>query len=497
MSTDYSKQAYAALDMGSNSFHLMVARFSDGKLRVIDRYKDMVRLAAGLDENRQLSDEAISRALEALPKFAERLSGIPKRHIRVAGTNTLRTARGAQGFLKEAEKILGVPINIISGTEEARLIYLGVASDFSPDEKKRLVIDIGGGSTELVIGKATPTALESLPMGCVSFSRRFFANGELSAKQFQKAVKAARQLVSPYSGRFKGGFDEAVGASGTIRHILHLLEANGLDDDHRITSKGLIALRDMLIDGKHIDKFSINGLKEERRPVFPGGLAVLIGVFAELKIDAMGVSNYAIREGMIYDLAGRYEHRDIREQTIEHFMRQYHVDSAQAQRVETLTTSWLGALSDQIHSDQDEAANLLRWAACLHEIGLAIAHGGYHKHGAYILSHADMPGFSRQEQKRLAFLVLNHRRKPKAMPEDYSDASDWFLVALLRIAFVIHRRRADLDINAALSLSADKGCLTLCVDEQWWRDNPLIAADLEDEQAVISNTGISLKIKIR
>lgn len=496
MPSDDKPEVYAALDLGSNSFHLLIARFDQRKLIVIDAHKDMVRFAAGLDKHNTLSEEAINRALESLRKMAERLRGVPSDHIRIVGTNTLRTATNAEAFISQAESILPAPINIISGTEEARLIYLGVASDFSPGESRRLVVDIGGGSTELVIGAQNPQLMESLDMGCVSFSRRYFPDGKLSESAFRKARNAAARELAPYIEAFHGQWDEAVGASGTIRTIGRIVRDNQLSDNSTITRKSLNALRDNLLVFKTCEEITIKSLSSERQSVLPGGLAILLALFEELEIEQMQTSDYAIREGIIHDLAGRLHHHDTRESTINHMVSQYHADTAQAQRVCKLALRWLPGIQTELRTDVIEAEHLLRWASALHEIGLAIAHGGYHKHGAYILNNADMPGFSRQEQARLAFLVLNHRRKPKTNEVPANLRPDWLLVALFRIACILHRRRQNRSLPAEVTVTATgKKALTLTAPASWLEQNPLTRADLEEEQELIGVAGVQLTLE--
>jgi len=492
-----NSDSYAALDLGSNSFHLLIASFHEDKLRVIDRHKDMVRLAAGLDDDGRLSDSAQERALESLAKMADRLRGVPRRQIRIVGTNTLRAATNANEFMAKAESVLGLPINIISGTEEARLVYLGVANDFAPEKQRRLVMDIGGGSTELVIGTNTPRQLESLPMGCVSFSMRYFKNGDISEKAFKKAVNAARQMIGPYVEPFRGQWDEAVGASGTIRSIGKILAEQQFSEAGYISAEGLEKLKDQVLTIDHNHKLNIPGLSDDRKEVFVGGLAVLYALFQELDMQGLHVSAYAIREGIVHDLAGRLHHRDKREDTIKHLIIQYGIDSAQGDRVADFCAKLLPAVAPHISTPEHEAEALLRWAAQLHELGLAIAHGGYQKHGAYILGNADMPGFSRQEQARLSFLVANHRRKPKQPSTlTYGVSADWPLVCVLRLACILYRRRQPKKLPENISLHSPKPEeLTLSIPEDWLNINPLIAADLEDE-AELLNKSLNIKLNI-
>jgi exopolyphosphatase/guanosine-5'-triphosphate,3'-diphosphate pyrophosphatase len=492
-----NSDSYAALDLGSNSFHLLIASFHDDKLRVIDRHKDMVRLAAGLDDDGRLSDAAQERALESLTKMADRLRGVPRRQIRIVGTNTLRAASNANEFMAKAEAVLGLPINIISGTEEARLVYLGVANDFAPEKQRRLVVDIGGGSTELVIGTNTPRQLESLPMGCVSFSMRYFKNGDISEKAFKKAVNAARQMIGPYVEPFRAQWDEAVGSSGTIRSIGKILAEQQFSEAGYISADGLEKLKDQVLATDNSRNLNIPGLSDDRKDVFVGGFAVLYALFQELDMQGLHVSAYAIREGIIHDLAGRLHHRDKREDTIKQFIIQYGIDGPQGNRIADLCSRFLPAVANHISTTESEADALLRWAAQLHELGLAIAHGGYHKHGAYIIGNADMPGFSRQEQARLSFLVANHRRKPKQpSTATYGVTADWPLICVLRLACIFYRRRQPKKLPEEINLSSSgPDDLCLAIPEDWLNSNPLIAADLEDE-AELLNKSLNMKLRI-
>lgn len=481
-------------------------------MQILDRHKDMVRFAAGLDERNQLDAATQQRALDSLARIAERLRNIPRERIRVVGTNTLRAASNAADFLRRAESVLGVPINIISGTEEARLIYLGTANDFSPDHRRRLVVDIGGGSTEIVVGTDQPELLQSLPIGCVSFSQRFFPDGAISSTAFDKAVEAAQQELSPHVERLHGQWDEAVGSSGTIRAIARIAAANRWSDGGAITPEALQRMSQALLQVrapqrvkpqqqvKNVRQLKLDGLPKERVDVFPGGLAILVAVMQELEIARLVPSEYALREGVIHDLAGRFEHRDTRIATIAYFQKQYQVDQAHAERVATLALHWLEQVREQLDCPYQEASNLLRWAAQLHEIGLSIAHGSFHKHGAYILQNADMPGFSRQEQGRLALLVLNQRRKPKigdvkngALAENTQPG--WMLVSLLRLACIFYRRRRPRSLPAGMSVSASAQGLRLTVPDSWNRANPLTAADLADEVLLMQTVGFTLTVE--
>lgn len=491
-----SQEVYAALDLGSNSFHLLLARFELGKLVVMDRHKENVRLAEGLNGKGMLAEAATQRALDSLHRFAERLRSTPVSHFRVVGTNTLRAAKNADSFLRQAESILQSPISIISGSEEARLIYLGVAKDFSPQQHRRLVVDIGGGSTELVVGGNLPEHLESLYLGCVDTGMRYFPEGKLTTKTYRKALLSARAEIQPAIEHFgNGNWDEAVGSSGTIRAVETLLESMALNHEHTITLAGLESLAEALCRFKRSADIDWPSLNEERRKVLPGGLAILHAAFLELGIERMHVSSYSIREGIILDLAGRIQNRDARTETVSYFETQYRVDVDQVRRVKKCAEGLLAQVKVDFEPGYEKVAQLLGWAISLHEIGLSVAHSGYHKHGAYLLLHSDMPGFSKQEQKVLSFLVLNHRRKLRSIPEAYGFEPDWRLVQILRLACLFSRRRDDeaLPDNIAISFRKDSSKLEL--DRTWLDEHPLTDEDLAVEQRYLK--AMNLKLDIR
>ena len=439
----------AAIDMGSNSFHMIVARLEEsGTLSIIDRLRENVRLGAGLDSNGIIDENAQNRAFECLESFSQRIRALPQNAIRIAGTNTLRVATNAASFVEKAEAILNHPIEIIAGREEARLIYLGVAHGLATTEGRRLVIDIGGGSTEFIIGEGmNPIRCESLYTGCVSANKRFFNDGVISETNMKAAEIDAALTLLPQTTDFKNGsWNEAIGCSGTIKAIGNIVHEQGWCKDG-INYPSLIKLRKALIDAHHIDTLKISGLSDSRRPVIAGGLSVLLAIFKILQINIMRISDHSMREGLLYDLVGRITHQDVRDATIEAAMTRWSVDITQAKRisktVENLYQSANGPLSIDIESIQP----LIKWSAMLHEIGLQVSHNNYHKHGAYILSNADLQGFSRQEQALLAALVLSHRSnfrvdKFNSLMKPFVKAGKYMCV-LLRIAVLLHRGRTD------------------------------------------------------
>jgi len=470
----------AAVDLGSNSFHLQVGRVVDGQIYPLDALREMVRLGAGLTAEKRIDRATQVRALQALERIGERLRGLPRGAVRAVGTNALRVAKNAPQFLREARAALGFPIEVIAGREEARLIYLGVAHSMPHAAHKRLVVDIGGGSTELIIGRALdPLLTESLYMGCVSYSLAYFPEGRIEKSRMKKAELAARQELAGMARTYRAaGWEQSVGSSGTARALEAILRENGYAEDG-ITREGLDRLRSQLIKHEHADPDRIAGLRKERAAVIPGGLAIMLAVFDELGIQQMAVSEGALRHGVLYDLLGRVQHHDMREATVAQFMRRYHVDTAQAERVRSLALK----IFDSIHAEQrelDAERLLLDWAARLAEAGLSVAHAQYHKHSAYILSNADMPGFSRMEQQRLARIVLAHRGKLGKMQDQGLEGSDWTLVFALRIAALVLRNRTDAPFPL-LRVAGDDAGYALDLPHAWLEENPLAAAALETE----------------
>jgi exopolyphosphatase / guanosine-5'-triphosphate,3'-diphosphate pyrophosphatase len=485
----------AAVDLGSNSFRLQLVRVVDDQLYPLDSLREPVRLAAGIDDHKRLDEASQQRALECLSRFGERLRGLPPEAVRAVGTNTLRVAKNAKDFRAKAEAALGFPIEVVAGREEARLIYLGVVHDLPVSNDRRLVVDIGGGSTELIIGSGyKPQKLESLYMGCVSYSMRFFPGGKLSKSNLKQAELAARMEVQTIARYFSAGhWKEAVGSSGTARALADIIEQSGWSSGG-ITAEGLDRLRAALIKTGDATKLSFPSLRPDRVPVLPGGFAIMAAIFSELDIEHMAVVNGAMRQGILYDMLGRFHHRDMRDASVLQFMKRYHLDIQQAQRVETLASSLLRQFAGDLHADQEHLLHLLSWAAKLHEIGLSVAHNGYHKHSAYILRNADMPGFSKMEQNRLATLVLAHRGSLDKMRGLLEGEVDLALVAAMRLAVLFCRSR----IDAALP-AIEAHCRGLNyqikLDTQWLRDNPLTAAALADEVREWKKLGVLLEIR--
>ncbi len=466
----------AAIDLGSNSFHLQVGRVEGDQLFYLDAIKESVRLAGGLTAAKRLDAASQRRALSCLARFGERLRGMPAGAVRAVGTSALRVAKNAPEFLEKARAALGFEIEIVAGREEARLIYLGVSHSLPLHPEPRLVVDIGGGSTECIIGTGyEPQDRESLRMGCVVFSNRFFPHGVIDKASLKAAEIAARIetriVAGPVFG--KGAWVEAVGSSGTARALGDICRQNG-HSDGAITLDGLYWLRERLIKFGHIQQLAVPGLKPDRQPVIAGGLAIMLAIFEELGIESMTVAQGAMREGILWDLLGRVHDRDMRDVTVSQFQRRYQVDMAQAQRVETCATRLLAGLKVD-----DACAHRLAWAASMHEIGISIAHSGFHKHGAYILENADMPGFSHRDQRALAQLVRAGRGGlEKAIPR--GESPEWPLILCLRLALLFNMSRNDGAVPE-LALRMEAGIYRLAIATNWLKDNPLTRAALEDE----------------
>lgn len=481
----------AAVDLGSNSFRLQVGRIIGNQIYPLDFLRESVRLGAGLMPNRMLDGSSQLRALEALSRFGERLRGFDPGAVRVVGTNTWRVAKNIAQFLPQAEAALGFPIEIIAGREEARLIYLGVAHSSSHStDAQQLVVDIGGGSTEFIIGQRfQPRQLESLYIGCLSYSLQFFPDGQVNKKRMKEAELAARNELQTIALAYLAtGWQEVIGTSGTVKAIAELLEQNGLSDGG-ITRNGLETLRSALVQAENTASLSLVGLHADRIPVLPGGVAILSAIFRELNLEHMVYSEGALRLGVLYDLLGRTHHDDLRVATVTQFMQRYRVDHRQADRV-TRTTL---ALLQQMTLASPTETNHLEWAARLHEIGISVAHAGYHKHSAYILANADMPGFSRRDQLRISHIVLAHRGRLTRVQSALRDPHDCLPIFAIRIAVLLHRARDEGQEPPIVASILPKG-FQLVVDPDWLTSLPLTAAALEGEAKQWADVGMTLRI---
>jgi exopolyphosphatase/guanosine-5'-triphosphate,3'-diphosphate pyrophosphatase len=487
------------VDLGSNSFHMVVARVEDGHVHVLDRLKERVALAAGLDDEGNLTGRAQRNALASLARFGQRLRDMSPRNVRAVGTNALRRAKNSREFLTRAESVLGHSIEVIPGREEARLIYLGVAHSRQEDPGRRLVVDIGGGSTECIIGRGfEPLAMDSLDMGCVAWSLRHFPDGRVTKKSMERARLAARLEMRPIRRRYrKLGWSTCLGSSGTILSVEQLIRGAGWGDDG-ITPKGLKRLTDALVEAGRADRLELPGLEAERAPVLAGGLAILAAVVDGLGIERMVPSSGALREGVIYDLLGRFGHEDVRDRTIRRLARRYGVDAAQAARVESTAVKALNDVARAWDLGDEESKKLLSWACQIHEIGMSVAYSGHHRHGAYLAANSDLPGFSRDDQQALATLVLGHRRKLQreafvTLPGPYPDRAARLCV-LLRLAVLLHRSRSERRAPR-LRLRAEKNALGVRFPDGWLARHPLTHADLDEERSLLGDVGFRLDVE--
>ncbi len=481
-------QEFAAIDLGSNSFHMVIARVVDGALQVLGRLKQRVHLADSLDSDNQIDEAAMTRGLSCLALFAERLQGFSASNVTIVGTHALRQASNAEDFLRRAAEVIPYPIEIISGNEEARLIFMGVEHT-QAEKGRKLVIDIGGGSTELVIGEDfEPKLVESRRMGCVSFARLYFPGGAISQEHFRRARLAAVQKLETLSWQYRlMGWQFALGASGTIKAACEVLQAMG-EKEKCITPERLERLVDEVLRAKSFNALNLPGLSEERKSVFVPGLAILCGVFDALAIRELRLSDGALREGVLYEMEGRFRHQDIRSRTAQSLANHYAVDSDQARRV--LETC--DHLYQQWHDCHPKQGNpqlkaLLKWAALLHEVGLTINHSGMQRHSAYILQHSNMPGFSQEQQTLLATLVRYHR---KAVKVDDMPRLTLFkrkqllpLVFLLRLSVLLNNQRQATSRPAFLHLDSDEGHWMLTFPRDYFTHNSLVQLDLEREQS--------------
>jgi exopolyphosphatase/guanosine-5'-triphosphate,3'-diphosphate pyrophosphatase len=488
----------AAVDLGSNSFHMIVARYNHGQLLVLDRLREMVRLAAGLDEHGRLSREATQRALHCLERFGQRLRDMRAESVRVVGTNTLRQAKRRGAFLERARDALGHPIEIISGVEEARLIHLGVAHTTPSEGGQRLVVDIGGGSTELIVGEGLAAKrLESLYIGCVSLSARCFPEGEITEKRMKRARQAAQLELEPVVNRFKRSeWDVAYGASGTLHAVVDALRERD-PAATCIDRAGLEWLLQEVLRAGQTSRLKLPGLSAERQEVLPGGLAILLEIFDLLGIETMRVADGALREGLLYDLLGRLTDEDARVRSVRAMEGRFHVETAQADRVEATALGFLRQVRDDWGLGDPLAEPMLGWSARLHEVGLDIAHSQYQKHGAYLLQHADMPGFPHHEQQLLAAIVGAHRRKlPLAVLDDLMPpwhVQALYLIVLLRLAVLLHRGRGPRSLPE-IRLQVKGKQVELAFPRGWLEEHPLTAIDLDQEAESLAVAGFKLRI---
>jgi exopolyphosphatase/guanosine-5'-triphosphate,3'-diphosphate pyrophosphatase len=463
----------AAIDLGSNSFRLEICRFNNGILQRSEYIKEAVRQGSGLDEDRNLSTASMEKGWECLSRFAERLAGFRSSQVRAVATQTLREARNRHVFLEKAHQILGFPIEVVSGREEARLIYQGVSQLLPSSPERRLVIDIGGRSTEFIIGQnKNALMLESYRVGSVASSMKYFPNGELTSTAFQKAEVAAKAVLDEAFTVFnRSEWDTAYGSSGTVSAVAEALEHAGLPSEF-ITMESLLWLKTQLIRFGHVDKLRLEGMKDERKAVIGGGLSVLIALMELFGIERLQVTPGALRHGVLYDLVEREDDvRDIRSLTVNGLRKTFKADAAQAARVSRIACYFLQQIQNQSGLDLNwpRLMKKLDWSAQLHEIGAAISHSDSHKHGAYILDNTDTPGFVQHELHRLSLLVLGHKGKLRKLDVDFDDDSFIFQLISLRLAVILCHARRDPEY-AVFQLGISKTvpqCFELKMEPLW------------------------------
>ena len=498
-SSDPARCQLASVDLGSNSFRLLVVEVHESsagpQMRLLDQIKETVRLGAGLDHQRELSQEAQQRALEALGRFSERLRGFELDTVRAVATNTVRVARNSAGFLKQARQALGYPIEVIAGREEARLIYVGAAHSLPPDGRMRMIVDIGGGSTECFVGvDHEPRRRESLQMGCVAMTREFFPDGRISKSAFRRARLRCGELLAAQAQAFRRlGWSYAVGTSGTAKALWQVGQA---EFGHRqITRESLAAMEAMALRAGSASALQAQGLKPERKPVFCAGLAVMQAVFEEFQVESMDYCDSALREGILYDLLGRASGADQREVTISYLVERYRMDDAHGRRVAAVATALLSSL----HGGKADSTHLqlLAWAARIHEIGSFIAHDDAHKHGGYIVANADLPGFSGDEQRLMALLVLGQSGGLRKIRLKEPSPAEWLPILCLRVAVILQRRRDGRETPITLQPAADgpSAGWTIGLPQAWADQHPLTNQSLANEVGQWRDSGMFPRVE--
>lgn len=492
----------AAVDMGSSSFRMIVARveypLGQPQIHIIDSLREPLRLGAGLNEDKTLSKEAQQRALEALGRFAERLRSFHPDQVRAVATNAVRVARNGAEFIEKAQDVLGFEIDVISGIEEARLVYTGVAHQLPLGQGRRLVVDIGGGSTEFVLGQDyEPLAMESLYIGCVTMAQKYFGDGSITSKAMKSAImEARREIVVLRRQLTEIGWTHVVGSSGTSRTLSEICVANGYCE-HGLTADAVERLKSELLAAGHIDRVKLEAVRSDRKANLAGGLAVMAAVFEELELEELEVSEGALRQGILYDLIGRTENQDMREITVAQFVSRYKIDVVHAHKVKALTEILFESACASAKLPNKNIllqVPLLGWTALLHEVGLSISHNGHHKHSAYILGKSDMPGFSKKEQAQMADWVLAHNGKLTKVAYLASEPQYWLAPMCLRLATLFLRRR-EIEALPQIELKLLPNGLSLSLPDQWLEDHPLTQYSLEIEVDQWEKVGLKLDLK--
>jgi exopolyphosphatase / guanosine-5'-triphosphate,3'-diphosphate pyrophosphatase len=482
---------FAAVDLGSNSFRLHIGRYDGEAIRIVKSARDPIRLAAGLDHDGNLTPQAITSAVDSLARFRTVLRDYQLDAVRVVATNTLRVAKNAQELLPLAERAIGYPIEIISGEEEGRLIYMGVAGSLALPDEERLVIDIGGGSTEVILGRGGEIKfVESFSIGNVNQSLAFFSDGLIDAAAFERAILSARSHVEDAVEKFGGRQRTKVyGSSGTVRAIADVIAKNGLGDG-RVTAVSVEALKQRLIAFGHVSQIALAGLKPERTAVIMGGLAVLIGLMQEFGITTVTPVEAGLRMGVMWDLQLRATQRDRREQSVEDFSRRFHIDTLRARQVADTALAFFGMLKPI----NELYAKYLNWSALLHEAGLVVSHSGYHKHSAYLIANADLPGFTTREQRVMSTLILGQKGNLRKIGEVLSDVDFAKAVLALRLAVVFMHSHITLDLtDIRLKM---KNRIELEIKRDWLRDYPTVSYWMQKEQEWWSGVGVDFSIRV-
>ena len=490
-----AKHLFAAIDLGSNSFRLEIGQLEAGHLRRVEYIKETVRQGNGLDAERNLTEEAMQRGWACLARFGERLAGFRAANVRAVATQTLREARNRDVFLKQAHRILGFPIEVIAGREEARLIYLGVSHLLPQSDERRLVVDIGGRSTEFILGQGFEAqTLESYRVGSVAWSMKYFPNGQWTPAAFRTAEVAAKAILDEALSLYpRSAWDAAYGSSGTIGAVSDILLAAGWHEGI-ITREALDWLLDRLLKAQKPERLQLEGLKDERRPVIGGGLAVLRAVFELLQIEEMRPAQGALRHGALFDLIDRENPQaDVRSGKVDWLARRFGADPVQAERVGRTASEMLRQIDTSDTPDRQQRK--LQWAARLHEVGMHIAHSDYHKHGAYILDNTDMPGFTVDELHRLSQLVLGHRGKLRKLAIELDDVEFVCQLLALRLGVILcHARRDPRTEGFTLQLDVRYQIFRLTLPQGWSSLYPQSAHLLHEECQAWQKTAWSLSV---
>jgi exopolyphosphatase / guanosine-5'-triphosphate,3'-diphosphate pyrophosphatase len=496
------RSLYAAIDLGSNSFRLEIGQMDLGQLRRVEYIKETVRQGNGLDADRNLTIEAMERGWECLARFGERIAGFKPSQVRAVATQTLREARNREVFLAKAKNILGFPIEVIAGREEARLIYLGVSHLLPQSDERRLVVDIGGRSTEMILGQhERASTLESYRVGSVAWSMKHFPDGLWTASAFKSAEIAAKAVLDEAQVLFsRDQWDRCYGSSGTVGAVADVLTLAGWPEG-RITRDGLAWLKERLLKAQKIDNLRLEGIKEDRRPVIGGGLAVLQAVFDLLQINEMHAAQGALRHGALYDLIDRDSTHDVRSSMVDWLAQRFGTDKLQAERVsktaQTLLASLVSEPEAELSADRQRLFKKLHWACQVHEVGMRISHSDYHKHGAYILDNTDLPGFTLDELHRLSQLVLGHRGKLRKLESELEDSTFVQQLMALRLAVILCHARRDPDLSGLhLTCDSERQMTHLQISSEWAELWPQSTHLLREEKAAWQKTDWSFVVHL-